>query len=75
MDRGNRGIKVDFFSKGSRCIVNILTGGRADKIIPRVTVFSGSRVRLTDDAFSDREFGEFIEIVRGLVRSHERKTT
>lgn len=66
---------VDFFSKGSRRVVNILTGGRADKIIPGVTLFSGSRVRLTDDAFSDREFGEFIEIVKGLVRTHERKTT
>jgi hypothetical protein len=65
---------VNVFEKGARHVVNILTGGRAEKLVPGVTVFSGSRIRLTDDAFSDREFGEFIEIVKGIVRSNEAKT-
>jgi uncharacterized membrane protein len=66
---------VDVFSKTGRRVVNILTGGRAEKLMPGVTVFSGSRIRLTDDAFSDREFSEFIEIVKGIARSHEGKNT
>jgi hypothetical protein len=65
---------VNVFEKGARRVVNILTGGRAERLLPGVTVFSGSRIRLTDDAFNDREFGEFIEIVKGIVRSNESKT-
>jgi len=64
---------VNVFEKTGRRVMNILTGGRADKLLPGVTIFSGSRIRLTDDAFNDREFGEFIEIVKGIVRANEGK--
>jgi hypothetical protein len=65
---------VNVFEKTGRRVVNILTGGRAEKLMPGVTVFSGPRIRLTDDAFSDLEFGEFIENIRRIVRTNEGKT-
>jgi hypothetical protein len=52
---------INVFKKLNRRIVNILLGGYADKSLPGVTLFSGPRIRITDDAFREAEFGIFIE--------------
>jgi len=57
---------INVFKKIKRRIVNILLGGYADSSLPGVTLFSGPRIRITDDAFSEAEFGIFIEKLREL---------
>ncbi len=57
---------INVFKKLNRRIVNILLGGYADSSLPGVTLFSGQRIRITDDAFRDAEFGIFIEKLREL---------
>lgn len=57
---------IDVFKKMNRRIVNILIGGSADKSIPGVTLFSGPRIRITDDAFNDAEFRIFIKKLEQL---------
>jgi hypothetical protein len=56
---------VNVFSKGPRVIVNIMTGGAASRAAG-VTLFSGPRVRLTNDAFNDDDFIRFIVLVKAL---------
>lgn len=58
---------INVFKKLNRRIVNILLGGYADSSLPGVTLFSGPRIRITDDAFNEAEFGIFIEKLRGLI--------
>ena len=58
---------VNVFGKLNRRVVNILTGGSATRI-PGVTIFSGPRVRITNDAFNDSEFDTFIKIIRRFDR-------
>ena len=55
---------IDVFTKLNRKIVNIITDGKTDKSIPGVTFFSGSRVRITNDAFDDSVYSGFIERVQ-----------
>jgi len=57
---------INVFKKLNRKIVNILLGGQADSSLPGVTLFSGPRIRITDDAFSEAEFKIFIEKLREL---------
>jgi hypothetical protein len=57
---------INVFKKLKRRIVNILLGGYADSSLPGVTLFSGPRIRITDDAFDNAEFGIFIEKLREL---------
>lgn len=57
---------INVFKKFKRRIVNIMLGGFADSSLPGVTLFSGSRIRITDDAFSEAEFGIFIQKLREL---------
>jgi hypothetical protein len=57
---------INVFKKINRRIVNILIGGYADSSLPGVTLFSGPRIRITDDAFGEAEFGIFIEKLREL---------
>jgi hypothetical protein len=51
---------IDVFSKLNRHVVNIMLGGKVDRPLPGVTLFSGPRVRITDDAFDEAQFQEFI---------------
>jgi hypothetical protein len=51
---------IDVFSKLSRHVVNIMLGGKVDTSLPGVTLFSGPRVRITDDAFDAGEFKQFV---------------
>ncbi|MFA5804770.1 MAG: hypothetical protein WC879_08995 [Melioribacteraceae bacterium] len=57
---------INVFKKLNRRIVNILLGGYADSSFPGITLFSGPRIRITDDAFREAEFGIFIEKLREL---------
>lgn len=57
---------INFFKKFNRRIINILLGGQADTSIPGVTLFSGPRIRITDDAFNDAEFTIFIKKLEQL---------
>ena len=54
---------INVFKKLPRIIVNIMTGG-AEERLPGITLFSGPRVRITNDAFNDREFNEFVERIK-----------
>ncbi|MFH0992130.1 MAG: hypothetical protein V1799_19175 [bacterium] len=57
---------IDEFKKLHRKVVNILLGGEAEKVLPGVTIFAGPRLRITNDAFRDLEFNQFIERIRAL---------
>lgn len=57
---------INVFKKLNRKIVNILLGGNADSSFPGVTLFSGPRIRITDDAFGQAEFAIFIDKLREL---------
>ena len=57
---------INVFKKLNRRIVNILLGGYADSSLPGITLFSGPRIRITDDAFNEAAFGIFIEKLRAL---------
>lgn len=59
-------IRIDVFKKLNRQIVNILLNGYADKSLPGVSFFSRPQIRITDDAFSEAEFGIFIEKLHEL---------
>jgi hypothetical protein len=52
---------INVISKLKRRIVTILTGGKEKRVFPGVTIFTGSRTRIAEDAFNDLEFSEFIE--------------
>ena len=58
--------RINIFKKFKRRIVNIMLGGYADSSLPGVTLFSGPRIRITDDAFREAEFGIFIKKLREL---------
>ncbi|NJD22432.1 MAG: hypothetical protein FIA82_07145 [Melioribacter sp.] len=51
---------INVFKKLNRRVVNILLGGQANSSLPGVTLFSGPRIRITDDAFNEAEFGIFM---------------
>jgi hypothetical protein len=51
---------IDLFQKINRYILTILTGGSRDQVLPGVTLFSGSRLRVPNDAFSDQEYRQFV---------------
>lgn len=54
---------INFFKKLNRRIVNVLLGGNADSSIPGITLFSGPRIRITDEAFNESEFGIFVKLL------------
>jgi len=54
---------INFFKKVNRRIVTILTGGQMYRA-PGVTLFKGSRVRIADDSFNDKQFSIFIELIK-----------
>jgi hypothetical protein len=58
--------EVNVYHKLNRAQVVIFTGGAPEKAAPGVTLFTGPRVRLTNDAFSDRDFDEFIRTLTEL---------
>ncbi len=62
----NRVTRVDVFRKLNRVKVVIYTGGVSEKTAPGVTLFTGPRVLVTNDAFHDAEFGEFISALNEL---------
>lgn len=51
--------EIDFFKKLNRDIINFMRGGKVLKPVKGITFFSGPRIRLTDDAFDDKEFDLF----------------
>jgi hypothetical protein len=57
---------INVFKKINRRIVNILLGGYADSSLPGVTLFSGPRIRITDDAFGNTEFAIFLDKLKEL---------
>ncbi|HEX7320912.1 MAG TPA: hypothetical protein VF399_11225 [bacterium] len=58
--------QVNVYYKLNRAQIVIFTGGTPEKVAPGVTLFTGPRVRLTNDAFADRDFDEFIKTLKGL---------
>ena len=50
---------VNRFDKLGRVIVNIMLGGAVTRG-PGVTLFSGPRLRITNDNFNNREFEQFV---------------
>lgn len=57
---------INDFKKLNRRIVNILLGGYSDNSIPGVTLFSGPRIRITDEAFNEAEFRVFVKLIYDL---------
>ncbi|MEO0238280.1 MAG: hypothetical protein ABIN35_08625 [candidate division WOR-3 bacterium] len=52
---------IDKFEKINRKIVNILLGGKANKyLFSQITIFSGKRLRITNDNFNDSVFDTFL---------------
>lgn len=52
---------IDRFEKINRKIVNILLGGKANKyLFSQITIFSGKRLRITNDTFNDSVFDTFL---------------
>ena len=64
---------INLHKKGPRKIVNILLGGKAGRFAPGVTLFSGKRKRITNDAFDDVKFDNFISLLSSehLKRKNE----
>lgn len=54
---------IDVFGKFNRRVINIFTGGGAIKPVPGITLFSGSRVRITNDLFDNDKFKQFMLII------------
>ncbi|MDD3803484.1 MAG: hypothetical protein PHW02_03735 [bacterium] len=54
---------INLHKKGARKVMNILLGGNADRVVPGVTLFSGKRKRITNDAFDDKKFEHLIELL------------
>jgi hypothetical protein len=60
---------INFFGKSNRRVINILLqGGKAFYPLPGITLFSGPRIRITDEAFDEHRFTRFMEILRDLKR-------
>lgn len=59
---------LNLFKKGARIIVNIMLGGKQNKIPAGITIFSGKRKRITNDSFKDEEFNNFIRLVSSRVK-------
>ncbi|HAV92484.1 TPA: hypothetical protein DCW38_04810 [candidate division WOR-3 bacterium] len=55
--------EINLHKKGARKVMNILLGGSADRVVPGVTLFSGKRKRITNDAFNDKKFERVIELL------------
>ncbi|MEO0234589.1 MAG: hypothetical protein ABIN39_00880 [candidate division WOR-3 bacterium] len=52
---------IDRFEKINRKIVNILLGGKANRyLFSQITIFSGKRLRITNDNFNDSVFDTFL---------------
>lgn len=66
LDRG-RITGIDVFRKLNRVKVVIYTGGASAKITPGVTLFTGPRIMVTNDAFNDAEFAKFISVLKDLA--------
>jgi hypothetical protein len=54
---------INIFKKVNRRIVTILTGGQTYRA-PGVTLFKGSRIRIADDSFDDKQFTIFVEKIK-----------
>ena len=54
---------IDVFGKFNRRVINIFTGGGAIKPVPGITLFSGPRVRITNDLFDNDKFKQFMLII------------
>lgn len=60
---------IDIFSKLGRRIINIMIGGTILKPISGITLFSGPRIRITDDYFKDTDFDKFVEVLMKIKGS------
>jgi len=64
--------KIDLFRKINRVIINImLEDGQVHKEIPGVTLFSGKRIRVTNDRFDDKEFNMFIQKLNDIMSAKQ----
>ncbi len=64
--------EIDFFEKFGRRIINIMIeDGKTIKLTPYITFFSGKRIRITDDAFNDKEFSAFVEKLKNIHIKNE----
>lgn len=58
---------INFFEKLNSRVINILLqGGKAFCPLPGITLFSGPRIRITDETFDERRFIRFMEILRDI---------
>lgn len=57
---------INFFKKLNRRNLNISLGGNAEDSIPGITLFSGPRIRITDEAFNEAEFRVFVKLIYEL---------
>ncbi|MCK4352060.1 hypothetical protein KAW65_01485 [candidate division WOR-3 bacterium] len=57
---------INVFKKINRKVVNIILGGKVHKVLPGVTLFSGPRLRITNDAFEDKDFNTFVDRLKKL---------
>lgn len=64
---------INLFHKLSRKIINIMIGGVADKPLPGITIFRGPRIRITSDAFQDKDFKAFEIIISELWKRAKRE--
>lgn len=63
---------VNLFRKVNRVTVNFLfEGGQAHRA-PGVTLFSGKRLRITNDRFNDKEFDKFLETLNSIIETDQR---
>lgn len=60
---------IDIFSKLGRRVINIMLGGTISKPISGITLFSGPRIRITDDYFKDTDFDKFVEVLMKIKGS------
>lgn len=57
---------INYFKKLNRRIINILLGGITDNTFSGITLFSGPRIRITDEAFNEKEFRVFEKLIYEL---------
>ena len=58
---------VNVSQKTSRKVVNIILGGKVHKVLPGITPFNGPRLKVTNDAFDDKDFNTFINRIKKFI--------
>lgn len=56
--------EIGVYRKIGRCVVVVFLGGKPQNMAPGVTLFTGERLRLANDAFDDGDFARFLEALR-----------